>query len=793
MGFLVQSTHGDAGNFELVLPRGPGGGAWFWSRDNDSPGLAWRGPSTAFGSPGDLGATSLIQSTYGPAGNLEVVAREGGKLVHSSRDDGGTWRWKTPAPLPGTALDTGFPAFLQRRPAGAATGNFEVVAPLPTGGGLGHWFRDNDDPALPWVGPTAFADGAVAGAAMVQGATSGHLEVVVRAGTTLQHWWQDDQWAWHAGSVFGAGVAGQHDLCQSSLTFAQPGNYEVVAPLAAGGMGHWSADPTAPSLQWQGPTTFGWGQVLAVGLIQSRHWNLEVVAQFADRLEHWWREGTAPWAWHGPTVFWNRPVFVPAQHGRCDLPYQTGTVAIHAALMRTGKVAIWGFQDWNDAAGDARVIDPETGHLEAPHHAHHLFCSGHAFLPDGRLVVAGGHHDDLKSWTTFDPDTLDWAHHPPMSGGRWYPTCTAMPDGTVLTMSGSTKGGPLADWNPANNTLQHFHPADGPGPESDLPSPWSGHFPAHLPTIDLYPFVFVLPSGKLFVHARHVTRFYDPTSATWDAHEALSTFALSRTYPVQGSAVLLPLQPPDYEARVMLMGGGGANPEDVEVGTPATATAEIMGFEADLPGWRQVQSMAAARVMLDATLLPDGTIAVVGGSASGKADNGLEPVYLVERFDPTTETWTSLCDIAVPRLYHSTAVLLPDGRVLIMGKDAINNPDPFHYPEHRAELFSPPYLFAGPRPVVTDAPAHVTYNQVFDIGAADGPSVDAVHLLRPSSVTHSFNMEQRLVGLPILGADGSSVTVKSPTRWEVAPPGYYLLFLLHGGVPSIGRFIQLVH
>ena len=197
--------------------------------------------------------------------------------------------------------------------------------------------------------------------------------------------------------------------------------------------------------------------------------------------------------------------------------------------------------------------------------------------------------------------------------------------------------------------------------------------------------------------------------------------------------------------------------------------------------------------MLDATLLPDGTVAVIGGSAIGKADHGLEPVYLIERFDPTTETWTPMCDTAVPRLYHSTAVLLPDGRVLVMGKDAINNPDPFHYPEHRAELWSPPYLFAGPRPRVTTVPDEVAYDQDFVIATPDASKVDAVHLVRTTSVTHSFNMEQRLVGLPITKRTGTRVTVRTPARWEVAPPGYYLLFLLADGVPSVGRFVRLVH
>ncbi len=769
----------------LFRSRGAGGGAWHWWRDNDDPGHPWHGPTTAFGSEGVIDALSLIQSNLGPAGNLEVVARAGTELVHATRDDGGTWRWTTPATIPGPGGVAGTPALVQS--GFGATGNFEVVAPLAAGG-LAHWWRDNDAPGTPWTGPSPFAAGTAFGSvAMLEGLVSGHLEAVARTAGQLVHWWRDDNFDWHSAGVAGSGVAGDHAVCQSAGT----GNYELVAPLAAGGMGHFSANPSAPELGWHQTATFGSGPVKAVGLVESPGGNLEVVAVLADHLEHWWREGGPAFAWHGPTVFWTAPAVVPASTGTCAIPYQTGAVGIHAALLKTGKVALWSFTDWDDGKGDSRILDPVTGVQETPPVSHHLFCSGHSLDADGRIVVGGGHHGDVASWHTLDPDVGEWVHADDMPHGRWYPTCTTLPDGQVLAMSGTVGGGPINPQNPVNNTLQKFHPAFGAGAEVPLPSPWSDHFPAHLPTIDLYPFVFVLPSGRLFVHSRNVTRFYDPDTDMWDADQPVTSFPISRTYPVEGTAVLLPLHPPDYVARILIAGGGGANPETVTTFTPATATVEIMGIEGEHPGWVQAASMAHARVMPDAVLLPDGTVVVVGGSSSGKADNGLEPVYPVERFDPATGTWTTLCDMAVPRLYHSTALLLPDGRVLIMGKDAINNPDPFHYPEHRAEVFSPPYLHDGPRPVVDTVPEEIHYGDAFPVGTTAAAAVDAVSLVRPGSVTHSFNMEQRLVWLVVAGRAGGSITVEAPPGPTIAPPGWYMLFLLSGGVPSAGRFVHL--
>jgi hypothetical protein len=157
-----------------------------------------------------------------------------------------------------------------------------------------------------------------------------------------------------------------------------------------------------------------------------------------------------------------------------------------------------------------------------------------------------------------------------------------------------------------------------------LPSPWASSF-ASFGTIDLYPCAFVLPDGKLLVHSRNTTRIYDPVTNFWGA-EMVTQYPFSRTYPGEGSAVLLPLSPATgYRPRVLLLGGGGADPAQLTPDTPATNTAEILDLGAAHPAWRYTQPMQYGRLMVDAVLLPDGTVLAVGGSSTGRNDNTPRP------------------------------------------------------------------------------------------------------------------------------------------------------------------------
>ncbi|HEX6370092.1 MAG TPA: galactose oxidase-like domain-containing protein [Longimicrobium sp.] len=788
-GILVQSNWGTKGNFEVVAPVGLGGMVHLW-RNNDAAGFPWA-PPTWFGA-GAVQAAALVRSNYGSPANLEVVARVGGELSHFYRANDLIWR-RVKAFASGAS---GTPAFIQS--TWGTNGNFEVVAPLAAGG-LAHWWRNNDAAAQTWSAPAKFGGTTrYEAVALIQSSygSPGNLEVVARTGSVLHHFWRGADLQWHGPGQIATGVAGAPALIEGTWGAApsRPGNFELVSPLAAGGLGHWWRSNDA-SQAWSGPAPFGAGAVDAVGLVQGNFGspgNLEVVARVGARLEHYYRD-SATFAWKGPTRFYTEPKCDGAAAGECRVPYESGIVAIHAALLRTGSVVLFAFADNDAQMSVSRVLNPVTGALQTPMHSHHLFCSGHSHLPDGRVFVAGGHHTDVRGMHIYDPGTQDWSHVGDMPRGRWYPTCTTLANGKVMVISGTVIGGAVnPPGNPVNNTVQLFDPASSLlGPERPIPTPWASSRPA-FPSVDLYPFVYQLPSGQVLVHSQRTTRFYDPAADTWSPRQVDANHPFTRTYPGEGTSVMLPLTYRDqYRTRVMIMGGGGAWPDTLDVNTPATSTAEVLDTAAATPVWQAVANMRHPRVMPDAVLLPDGTVAVVGGSSKGRADAAVSPVFPVEIFNPATGAWTEMCPLRVPRLYHSTALLLPDGRVMVGGKDGIFNVPPFKYPEHRIEIFSPPYLFRGPRPVITSAPPAAGYGQSITVSTPQAAAVDRVVLLRPGSVTHSFNMDQRLVEVQVTATAAPSLTVRMPPNGNVAPPGWYMLFVLQAGIPSRAHFLRL--
>jgi hypothetical protein len=225
-----------------------------------------------------------------------------------------------------------------------------------------------------------------------------------------------------------------------------------------------------------------------------------------------------------------------------------------------------------------------------------------------------------------------------------------------------------------------------------------------------------------------------------------------------------------YDAGKILLNGGG---------DPPTATAEVIDLNAPTPSWRSVHSMANARRQSNSTLLPDGKVLVTGGSSGSGFDNSTNPVYPAEIWDPSTEQWTTVASITVYRGYHSTAVLLPDGRVVSAGGE-VGGPS--------YEIYSPPYLFQGPRPTITSAPTNVGYGQTFFVQTPDATSIRQVTWLRLTSVTHSFNQNQRLLHLAFSQVTGG-LNVTSPANANLSPPGDYMLFIVNSnGVPSVGWF-----
>jgi hypothetical protein len=438
---------------------------------------------------------------------------------------------------------------------------------------------------------------------------------------------------------------------------------------------------------------------------------------------------------------WSSPPFL--------LPY----FPVHTHMLPTGKVMIWP-GDGGVSGNDPRSWDPASGSvtsLSKP--GYDLFCTGHSFLADGKLFVAGGHISNnvgLSRASTYNPFTNTWnTTLPNMNAGRWYPTTTVLANGDVLVVSGDI------NLTTGVNTLpQVFQVATGT---------WRNLTSAQLAQ-DLYPMMLVAPNGRVFNAGPPTTTRYLNTSGTgaW-SFVATRVFNGSRDY---GSAVMY------APGKVLAMGGGD----------PPTNTAEVIDLNQPSPTWRAVSSMANSRRQLNALLLPDGKVLVTGGTAASGFNNPSGAVHAAELWDPATENWTTLAsnNANIPRIYHSATVLLPDGRVLSTGGNGF--PD--------TEIFSPPYLFKGARPTIMSAPSSVGYAQSFVVKTPDA-AISKIRMLRLSSTTHAFNMSQYINELSFSQTAGD-LNVTAPPNANVAPPGYYLLFILNGtGVPSVASFVQL--
>jgi len=229
----------------------------------------------------------------------------------------------------------------------------------------------------------------------------------------------------------------------------------------------------------------------------------------------------------------------------------------------------------------------------------------------------------------------------------------------------------------------------------------------------------------------------------------------------------------------MILGGGN----------PATATTEIVNTGAATPQWQFGPSMSQPRIEMNATILPNGKVLATGGSlydedATSKSLNA-------DLFDPVSNTFSWARSNAFPRLYHSVALLLPDATVWLAG----GNPSRGSYEQHM-EIYKPPYLFRSNgrlavRPSITGAPSSIGYATQFTVQTPDAATISSAVLVRPGSPTHAFDQDQRLVGLSFTVSSGS-LTIIGPPKRTIAPPGYYMLFLLNkSGVPSIARFVQL--
>jgi galactose oxidase len=415
------------------------------------------------------------------------------------------------------------------------------------------------------------------------------------------------------------------------------------------------------------------------------------------------------------------------------------------------------------------------------------FCAGHTFLPDGRLLVVGGHLADsagVNQAAIYDFETNTWTPTALMNEGRWYPTATTLPDGRILVLAGT------------------FRAADGRIVTNDVLQVWNNGAwspisntvgsPLNFDGLPLYPHMHVASNGKVFMSGPLAQTYLLETSGggNWTP---LSNPGGRR---INGFRDYCPSVMYDLD-KVIYIGGGN------DQGThEPTAEAEIIDLRENPPRWRTTGSMKFRRRQHNATILPDGTVLVTGGTRGGGGPNmGFNdlqpgrPVHAAELWNPTTGTWTELAAESVDRCYHATAVLLPDATVLSAGggeyrPDNVNPNDPND--SHRnAQVFFPPYLFKGEPPDITEAPTSVTHGMKFDVGTSQPSEIEKVSWVSLPSVTHSLDHNQRLVFLMFQAGSGK-LTVTAPSSPNICPPGYYMMFVLtKNGVPSAAKIIQM--
>lgn len=524
------------------------------------------------------------------------------------------------------------------------------------------------------------------------------------------------------------------------------------------------------------------------------------------------------------------------------------TVPVHISLLPDERLIFWGrdknpMDQW-DKAGSCLTYtwNPVTNaKTTIPNNTTNLFCSGHSFLPDGRLLVTGGHsrwettpdqegigEDDVN---VFDYHFNTWTRVGFMPKGRWYPSNVTLSTGETAIFSGGYWDGitmkiatdgtgrsvPVTNLNPSADI---FMLTGYIRPTSTVPSP----------LVNLYPFLHLGPNGSVFMAGPGPgnSRFFDPYANnlaggyTDGPNHTPSHF--------EGSAVVYD----GAAGKIMMVGGRNT------VGGAVLNVAESVSLTDPPPlVWKSSQGASPTVAALEskrkyhtATVLPNGQVLVSGGTQCSSGPSFVCPEgadYSPELWTPTPGSstpgiWTTMAaslarpgyPLGIPRIYHSVAVLLPDARVLIGGGGlpadegevvngtncvavvGINNPvECRNYGHKDAEIFSPPYLFnpdgtTATQPVITSNPSVITYGEQFTVGVSNPGAISKASLIRLPSVTHGFNADQRVVFMTPSVNGASSISLTAPAKANHCPPGHYMLFIMNSaGVPSKAKIIQV--
>lgn len=463
----------------------------------------------------------------------------------------------------------------------------------------------------------------------------------------------------------------------------------------------------------------------------------------------------------GITAALDPAVFGSWQHTTYNLPMR----AIHATLLRTGKVLLIsgsGNQESVFKAGSfkAGLLTPSTGAYKAVNPPYDMFCAGHAQLPNGNVLIIGGTTQygsgDLdwhgsKRVYEFDVATERWISHANMAHGRWYPTSVQAPSGHIWNFAGDDENGN------ANKTVERYTTSTG----AIVAKPsWS---------LPKYPGLVWTAKDRVFYAGTRSSGsagqpgLYHPTTGAVQPVKGITMLTQRR-------AAATVLAGDARAQRVLVLGGGW----------PATNTTSYIDLRPATPVGVAGPNLSTAKAYVGAVNLPtDGWVFETGGGTGRDT-----PVF--ESSIIRGNTVVPMAPNSVGRTYHSSTLLLPDGRVMTMGGDDAGSGF-----EMQVEVFSPPYLYKGTRPVISAAATRMAYSSPYTVSAkATGTTLASAWLVRPSSTTHSVDPNQRALRLTASRVTGG-LRVTTPTKY-LAQPGYYMLFVNDSlGRPSLARWVRI--
>ncbi len=519
---------------------------------------------------------------------------------------------------------------------------------------------------------------------------------------------------------------------------------------------------------------------------------------------------------------WVTGEFTPPSYftedGRDDRSGETGIFGMHVGLLPSGRVLLFAGRGF--ASSNYPMIsltwDPATEEFETQSYDDDVFCAHHTFLPNGDFLVAGGGflpNSVLKHRATwrFDSRNETWTQVASMQERRWYPSVLTLPDGRALVVSGTSGADPLEIFDPDTNAWTTLE-----GSEKSFP--------------ERYPAMRILPNGRIYSprigwdHGDQAVLLTldDNDVAAWQDAEGPGAFHENGdvTFHVDDT-----VDPPQAIMRAYAGGIVDARGLDSACGSdhpdPACQAGEApehnLVEQVDLTNagdaplrWESLAAMRHSRANVSVVMLPDGKAWAVGGQTGGQWNDAeqnddfvIEYIYETELYDPDTNEWSATKALMHPRQYHHTATLLPDGRVLVTGGQDPTRAGKLLGGKERDirsyEIYSPPYLFAADgseraRPSIPREATRASYGETFElpVALADGEAITSVVMMSPNSETHHTGTG-RVIELNFERIDENALAVTAPSTNTVAPPGFYMLFVVDAaGTPSIAKFVQVI-